>query len=134
MQVDLEEVVNKVEKRSNELVAFIEEGLRDRVYTKADENLVENSRRLLDLRGLALKVKEHGSVHITSLQYKPFHEAAVFFEPEIELRLASLKSVSKGHTNFEGNFLSEYCAGRLAPDIMYRALFAPYFPRKCPLF
>ena len=80
-------MVRKVEQRGQELVAFIETGLREKVYTDVDVISVENCRKLLDVRNQALRLKEHGSVKISSLHYKTFRDTSLFFEPELDKRL-----------------------------------------------
>ena len=56
LQVDLLGVVEKVEKRAEELVEFLQKGLREKVYTDKDVEVVENSRILLDARSQSEKV------------------------------------------------------------------------------
>ena len=87
LKVGVEEVVRKVEQRGQELVAFIERGLREKVYTDVDVISVENCRKFLDVRNQALRLKEHGSVKISSLHYKTFRDTSLFFEPELDKRL-----------------------------------------------
>ena len=87
LEVDLQEVVNKVLKRATELVTFVEGRLREKVYTNTEVIRVENCRRLLDLQSQTEKVVQHGWLSISSLHFKTFQNAAVFFEPKLDLRL-----------------------------------------------
>ena len=87
LEVDLQEVVNKVLKRATELVTFVEGRLREKVYTNTEVIRVENCRRLLDLQSQTKKGVQHGWLSISSLHFKTFQNAAVFFEPKLDLRL-----------------------------------------------
>ena len=83
----LKEVVEKVDKRRNELLEFIEKGLQEKVYSNHDVMEVENCRKILDVKAQAVKVKEHGLVKISSLHFNTFRSAALFFEPQLDLRV-----------------------------------------------
>ena len=87
LQVNVEGVLEKVEQRGRELISFLVKGLREKVYTNTDVILVENCRKILDVRGQALKVREHGPVRISSLHFKNFRDTALFFEPQLTTRL-----------------------------------------------
>ena len=87
LQVDLLGVVVKVEKRAEELVTFLLERLKEKVYTIKDVEVVEKSRILLDVRSQAEKVRERGAGQVSSLGYKTFRAAATYFEPRLDLRL-----------------------------------------------
>ena len=57
------------------------------MYTNTEVIRVENCRRLLDLQSQTEKVVQHGWLSISSLHFKTFQNAAVFFEPKLDLRL-----------------------------------------------
>ena len=58
-------VVQKVGDRANNLVKFLYEGLKEKVYEKEEVTYIENCRRILDLRSHVKKIKEHGTVKIS---------------------------------------------------------------------
>ena len=88
LEVDVDGVVGKVEGRGVDLASFLQKGLREKVYTQADVEEVENTRKLLDLRSQALRVQELGQLTASGLLYfRPWQAACNFFEPGLHLRL-----------------------------------------------
>ena len=88
LDVDIDGVVAKVEKRAVDLVSFVGKGLEKKVYTEAEVEEVEHTRKLLDLRSQALKVRELGQVAASGLlHFKQWDAAVSFFEPDLHLRL-----------------------------------------------
>ena len=88
LQVDIGEVVNRVEKRAVELVNFVEEMMKEKVYSKSDIEAVQHTRTLLDIRVIAEKARDQGVVTASGLlHFRPFQKAALFFEPNLEDRL-----------------------------------------------
>ena len=88
LHVDIDGVVAKVEERAVDLVSFVGKGLEKKVYTEAEIEEVEHTRKLLDLRSQALKVRDLGQVTASGLlHFKPWQAAVSFFEPDLHLRL-----------------------------------------------
>ena len=87
LEVEVEGVVKTVVERGKKMVEFVKVGLEEKVYTDSDVELVEQCRILHDIRSQALQVEEHGAVRISSLKYKAFRGAALYFEPNLEQRL-----------------------------------------------
>ena len=88
IHVDIGDVVSKVEQRAVELVSFIEEKMKEKVYCKEDIEVVQHSRALLDIRAMAEKARDLGAVTASGLlHFRPFQKAALFFEPNLEDRL-----------------------------------------------
>ena len=87
LDTNVQGVVEKVESRGICLVNFLLDGLKERVYDKEEVTYIENCRRVLDIQSQVKKVREHGAVKISGLHLKSFREVAVFFEPDINVRV-----------------------------------------------
>ena len=87
LDMNVQGVVEKVGERGINLVKFLFEGLKEKVYEKEEITYIENCRRILDIKSHVRKIKEHGAVKISGLQLKTFREVVVFFEPDIDNRV-----------------------------------------------
>ena len=87
LKVDLEGVINIVQRRAEALTDFLASGLTDKVYTNEEVIVISNCRRLLDLRSMMTKVVESGCSKIATITYRSFKEAATFFEPDLISRI-----------------------------------------------
>jgi hypothetical protein len=87
LNVDVQTLVKKVVSRGEDLVDFLDKGLKEKVYDDKEVVYIEHSRKILNIAGHAKKVNEHGAVRISGLQFQTFRAAAVFFEPELDNRV-----------------------------------------------
>ena len=62
VHVDIGDVVCKVEQRAVELVSFIEEKMKEKVYCKEDIEVVQHSGALLDIKAMAERARDQGVV------------------------------------------------------------------------
>ena len=86
--LNLDKVVETVFKRACSVTTFLLRGLSE-VYTSTDVTLIENIRRLLDLKSLSRTILLHGAPNVASTKWRGFREATVFIEPDIFARLSA---------------------------------------------
>ena len=86
--LDLDKVIRTVTKRARGVTTFLMNGL-SKVYTEKDVTLIENMRRLLDLKSLSKTIQLHGAPNVASTKWRSFRDAAVFIEPDLFARLSA---------------------------------------------
>ena len=80
---DRTSVVERVSRRAEDMVTFLLDGLSSKVYSEEQRILVDNTRRLLDLRSSAAKLKIHGAAHVSNLGWLGLKEAVLSVEDGI---------------------------------------------------
>ncbi len=66
----------EVSKRACEVVTFLVEGLRDKVYRNVDVIMINHSRRLLGVSSDMVRIKTSGAVAVSTLTWRSFRSAA----------------------------------------------------------
>lgn len=92
--LDVEKVTKVVTQRGQEVAQFLHKGLSEKVYSSSDIQIIENIRKLLDLKTLSKFVLQHGASNTSSMRWRGFRDASQFLFhdlfvklPEDELRL-----------------------------------------------
>ena len=70
----------KVFKRATEMVTFLSKGLEEKVYSNADMIMINHARKLLNIASDMIRIKNSGSVGISTLGWRSFRSAAMYFE------------------------------------------------------
>ena len=86
--LDLDKVISTVNKRATSVTTFLLKGLSE-VYKPADVTLIENIRRLLDLKSLSRTIQLHGAPNVASTKWRNVRDAVVFIEPDIFARVSA---------------------------------------------
>ena len=86
--LDLDKVIRTVNKRATSVKTFLLKGLSE-VYKPADVTLIENIRRLLDLKSLSRTIQLHGAPNVASTKWRNVRDAVVFIEPDIFARVSA---------------------------------------------
>ena len=80
-------VIKNVFSRATDVVTFLYNGLKERVYKNDDIVVIGNIRRLLDLKSKMKRIEIHGATRISSLEWRQFKESAVFIEQDVLTRV-----------------------------------------------
>ena len=80
-------VIKNVFSRATDVVTFLYNGLKERVYKTDDMVVIGNIRRLLDLKSKMKRIQIHGAARISSLEWRQFKESVVFFEQDVLTRV-----------------------------------------------
>ena len=99
LKEDTDTVIKKVYSRADKLVTFLEQGLSEKVYSDENVKMMNHTRRLLDLKSVLQKVKNNGYAHVSDFTWKTFRTAALYFEPEVFLRVEE-DSMRMQHRDF----------------------------------
>ena len=86
--LDLNKVVTVVFKRASSVTTFLLRGLSE-VYTSTEVTLIENIRRLLDLKSLSRTIQLHGAPNVASTKWRNFKEALLVMEPDLFTRISA---------------------------------------------
>jgi hypothetical protein len=76
--IDFDKVIKTVTERAASTARFLLDGLSANVYSETEATIIENIRRLLDLRTLSNIVQLHGPATVSSSRYRSFVDAARF--------------------------------------------------------
>ena len=76
LEEDRQSTVEKVSKSAGEVVTFLVEGLRDKVYRNVDVIMINHSRRLLGVSSDMVRIKTSGAVAVSTLTWRSFRSAA----------------------------------------------------------
>ena len=80
---DRKSTAEKVYRRAGEVVTFLFDGLKEKVYSDADIVIINHARKLLSISSDMVKIKTNGAVSASTLTWKSFKSAASFFEPSV---------------------------------------------------
>ena len=81
--LDQDGVVEKCEKRAKDVVSYLSKGLKEGVYKREDIKLIGHVRFVLDLKTLAVNVKNSGAVQVANLNVAKFIKSSEEIYPEV---------------------------------------------------
>ena len=62
------------------MTTFLHSGLKARVYKNEEIIVIENIRKLLDLKTHSINIQLHGATNYSTLRWRSFRDAAYFLE------------------------------------------------------
>ena len=77
------DVIEAVNNRGLEVVSFLLPRLREKVFPEEEKKMLNQVRKILDLKFIIEKVKTHSSDSVANIHYQGFIETAKMFEPLI---------------------------------------------------
>ena len=77
----------KAFKRAVEMVTFLSKGLEEKVYSSADIIMINHARKLLNISSDMIKIKTSGAVSVSTIGWRSFRSAAMYFEPAVLTRV-----------------------------------------------
>lgn len=103
---DTESTEKKIDKRLLNLVKELSAGLSEKVYSSEGKAVIEETRVVLDLPDLALKLKEHGAspIKVSVTEFPKFQEAVS------NVPVVTLKEVPEEELKFQFNIFLERLA------------------------
>lgn len=87
LKEDRKSTAEKVYKRGSDVVSFLAEGLEEKVFDRDTIDMINHSRKLLNLESEMIKIKTNGAANVCSLGWRGFRSAATYFEPAVFSRV-----------------------------------------------
>ena len=87
LEENRESTIEKVLKRADDVVNNLYKGLEEKIYDQAALDMLNHSRRLLNVRSDLEKMKDNSAADLSNLGGKGFKTSAEFFEPDIFKRV-----------------------------------------------
>ena len=76
-------------ERARTVTTFLHTGLSNNVYTGGDVIMINNVRRLLDLKTLIGEIDKHGAASTSSVRWRTWSDAAKFIENDLFARVSA---------------------------------------------
>ena len=87
--LDVDKVVETVTERARSVTTFLHTGLSNSVYTGGDVIMINNVRRLLDLKTLIAEINLHGAASTSSVKWRAWSDSAKFIENDLFARISA---------------------------------------------
>jgi hypothetical protein len=89
MVLDVGKAIDTVNKRAHSVVTFLHSGLSNRVYSSYEVIVINNIRRLLDLKYLVKIIEQYGAASVSTTRWRNWLDAAKFFEIDLFSRVSA---------------------------------------------